>query len=39
MTMEHGKVFNRMYPGPWIGKSLQVQNVDNMLTFLRGMLG
>ena len=20
VTMEHGKVFNRTYPGPWIGK-------------------
>jgi hypothetical protein len=21
VTMEHGKVFNRTYPGPWIGES------------------
>ena len=21
-TMEHGKIFNRMYPGPWIGECL-----------------
>ena len=28
--MEHGKIFNRMYPGPWIGESVSAVDCSEL---------